>query len=132
MSVNSVIGVYMIITFQKLSGERFYPVIFTRVQFYACYVIETCLYWEHHAVMEVSLMSVNFSLKWLPSQEIKLYLFKLIEFMCATFEVQMTNGLIDEMKWGKLNTLSLSQFRVWPLRSNRLRLRFDKKDVYGN
>lgn len=25
MSVNSVIGVYMIITFQKLSGERFYP-----------------------------------------------------------------------------------------------------------
>lgn len=107
------------------------PVIFTRVQFYACYVIETCLYWEHHAVMEVSLMSVNFSLKWLPSQEIKLYLFKLIEFMCATFEVQMTNGLIDEMKWGKLNTLSLSQFRVWPLRSNR-QLRFDKKDVYGN
>lgn len=107
------------------------PVIFTRVQFYACYVIETCLYWEHHAVMEVSLMSVNFSLKWLPSQEIKLYLFKLIEFMCATFEVHMTNGLIDEMKWGKLNTLSLSQFRVWPLRSNR-QLRFDKKDVYGN
>lgn len=107
------------------------PVIFTRVQFYACYVIETCLYWEHHAVMEVSLMSVNFSLKWLPSQEIKLYLFKLIEFMCATFEVQITNGLIDEMKWGKLNTLSLSQFRVWPLRSNR-QLRFDKKDVYGN
>lgn len=107
------------------------PVIFTRVQFYACYVIKTCLYWEHHAVMEVSLMSVNFSLKWLPSQEIKLYLFKLIEFMCAAFEVQMTNGLIDEMKWGKLNTLSLSQFRVWPLRSNR-QLRFDKKDVYGN
>lgn len=51
--------------------------------------------------------------------------------MCATFEVQMTNGLIDEMKWGKLNTLSLSQFRVWPFRSNR-QLRFDKKDVYGN
>lgn len=25
MSVNSVIGVYMIITFQKLSGERVYP-----------------------------------------------------------------------------------------------------------
>lgn len=46
--------------------------------------------------------------------------------MCATFEVQMTNGLIDEMKWGKLNTLSLSQFRVWPFRSNH------KKDVYGN
>lgn len=51
--------------------------------------------------------------------------------MCATFEVQMTNGLTDEMKWGKLNTLSLSQFRVWPLRSNR-QLRFDKKDFNGN
>lgn len=51
--------------------------------------------------------------------------------MCATFEVQMTNGLTDEMKWRKLNTLSLSQFRVWPLRSNR-QLRFDKKDFYGN
>lgn len=51
--------------------------------------------------------------------------------MCANFEVQMTNGLIDEMKWGKLNTLFLSQFCVWPLRSNR-QLRFDKNDAYGN
>lgn len=51
--------------------------------------------------------------------------------MCASFEVQMTNGLIDEMKWGKFNTLSLLQFRVWPLGSNR-QLRFDKNEVYGN